>query len=122
MIFSGHDSQHMSGVGILMKNEIVKSLIGFYPVSDRVILAKLQGSPFNVAIIQVYAPTSASTDEDLKKFYSDLDAAKCLCRSGEMVSVMGDLNAKVGQRSMNTSEFAVLGQHSVGERNECGEE
>ena len=47
-------------------------------------------------IVQVYAPTSTSPEEEIENFYDDLDAAYKLCGSQEMKIVMGDLNAKVG--------------------------
>ena len=57
---------------------------------------KLFRKPFNLSIIQVYAPTSASSEEEIEAFYNDLVDAYKQCGSQEMVMVMGDLNAKVG--------------------------
>ena len=70
---------------------------------------KLFSKPFNLSIIQVYAPTSASSEEEIA-FYNDLDDAYKQCGSQELVVVMGDLNAKVGTEQDP--------QKVVGERNE----
>jgi len=48
-------------------------------------------------IIQIYAPTGASSEEELDNFYDDLDKAMRQCCSQEINLVMGDLNAKVGK-------------------------
>ena len=74
MIYSG-GSTHEKGVGILFDQNIAKSIKGWWGVSDRVILVKLEGKPFDIGIIQIYAPTSAHDDEEVEKFYEDLDFA-----------------------------------------------
>ena len=48
MIYSGGKEQKR-GVGIIMRKEIVRSLIGYWAISERVIMIKLQGKPFNVS-------------------------------------------------------------------------
>ena len=45
-------------------------------LSDRVVLVKLHAQPFNLSIIQAYAPTSTTSDAELEKFYLALDQAK----------------------------------------------
>ena len=77
-------------------NVVVRSVIGLNGISDRIIIVKIFSIPFNLSIIQVYAPTSASSEEEIVAFYNDLDDAYKQCGSQEMVVVMGDLNAKVG--------------------------
>ena len=64
IIYSGGD-KHEKGVGIILDKERSKSLMGYWPISDRVLLVKLKGHPFNISINQAYAPTSASTEEDI---------------------------------------------------------
>ena len=49
-----------------------------------------------MSIIQVYAPTRASSEEEIEDFYSDLEDAHKKCGNQDIVIVMGDLNAKVG--------------------------
>ena len=80
---------------------------------------KLFRKPFNLSIIQVYAPTSASSEEEIEAFYNDLDDAYKQCGSQEMVVVMGDLYAKVGTEQ--DPQKVVVGQHGLGERNERGD-
>ena len=63
IIYSGGDT-HERGVGVLLKKNIAKSVLGYWAISDRVLIVKIKGSPFNINIIQVYAPTSACTEEE----------------------------------------------------------
>ncbi|XP_069972235.1 craniofacial development protein 2-like [Penaeus vannamei] len=117
MMYSGKSDVHEAGVGILLQKEVAKSLMGFYAVSERVIMIKLKGKPFNYAIIQVYAPTSSSTEEEIDRIYSEVEEAKQQCGSQEVVIVVGDLNAKVGQDRYQS----VVGNCRLGVKNERGE-
>ena len=55
--------------------------MGFWAISERVILVKLKGHPFIVSIIQVYAPKSENTDDEIEAFYEDIEQAKRQRRS-----------------------------------------
>ena len=57
---------------LLLSNVVARSVIGFHGISDRIIIVKLFSKPFNWSIIQAYAPTSASSKEEIKAFYNDL--------------------------------------------------
>ncbi|MCT5353407.1 hypothetical protein LZK34_32795 [Pseudomonas aeruginosa] len=75
IIFSGGERcQH--GVGVILDKERSKSVMGFWAISERIVLVKLKGQPFNLSIIQVYAPTSEHTDEEMEAFYEDLEKAR----------------------------------------------
>ena len=69
-------------------------------------------------IVQVYAPTSTSPEDKIKKFYDDLDAAYKMCGRQEMKIVMCDLNANVGTEQVPLRE--VVGRYGLGSRNERG--
>ena len=103
----------------MLSNVVARSVIGFYGISDRIIIVKLSSKPFNLSILRVYAPTSASREEEIEAFYNDLDDAYKLCGGQEMVVVMGDLNAKVGTEQ--DQQKVVVGQHGRGERNGRGD-
>ncbi|XP_042862524.1 craniofacial development protein 2-like [Penaeus japonicus] len=118
MLYSGGD-RHERGVGIIMDKERAKCVIGHWELSDRVMMVKLKGSPFNISIILVYAPTSDSSEDDIDKFYETLEEAKGQCKSQEIIIVMGDLNAKVGQDQGDGD--GIIGKHGLGIRNERGD-
>ena len=56
--FSGEEGKHEYGVGFLVHKDIVGAVLGCQPVSSRLISIRLRAAPFNITIIQVYAPTS----------------------------------------------------------------
>ena len=117
LVYSGPKKDHVRGVGLLLDSQTANSLMGYWAISDRVILVKLRGKPFNIAIVQVYAPTSSSTEEELDDFYDDLYRAFIQCKSQEVILVMGDINAKVGKGRQQD----IVGPHGLGRRNERGD-
>ena len=68
-------------------------------------------------MIQVYGPTTAATDEEMKKFYQDLSRAVKQVSKGDM----GDFNAKFNRREPSAMSSAD-GLHGLGETNEVGEQ
>ena len=116
MIYSGGE-MHRKGVGILMKNNIARSMLGFWAISERVIMLKLQAKPFNINIIQVYAPTLDCEDEEIEKLYQEINNGIKQTKSGELLCVMGDFNAKVGKEKYEK----IAGSHGLGNRNERGD-
>ena len=116
IIYSGGDTNER-GVGVIIRPEMAKAVKGFWTLSDRIVLVKLSGSPVDLNIIQVYAPTSTSTESDIDEFYRGLDTVTKQCKAHELTLVIGDFNAKVG----NTETPGVTGKFGLGDRNERGE-
>ncbi|GFS13844.1 craniofacial development protein 2 [Elysia marginata] len=75
MVFSG-GNLHERGVGIMLTPNIAKSLKGFWPVSDRIIVTTLSSKPFDTNIIKVYAPTTDHDDTEVEAFYEELDKSR----------------------------------------------
>src|SRR5215469_4252685 len=72
---------------------------------------------FNICLIQVYAPTTQHEEDEINKFYREVQSAKDQCKQHEMIVVMGDLNAKVGNEHFDE----VVGPCGLVERNDRGE-
>ncbi|GFR58942.1 migration and invasion-inhibitory protein [Elysia marginata] len=87
--------------------------------SDSCSLMDIAGKPLDLNIIQVYAPTTCSSEEDIEKFYEDLmlDTAKKQCKPQNPLIIMSDFNAKVGQEKVED----IVGNHGLGIKNEIGE-
>jgi uncharacterized lipoprotein YddW (UPF0748 family) len=64
-------------------------------------MIKLRRKPVDINIIQVYAPTAESTEEEVNTFYNNINEAIKQCKKFEVTLVMGYLNAKVGQEQDN---------------------
>ena len=58
-----------------------------------------QGKPFNITVIQVYAPTSNAEEAEVKWFYEDLQDLLELTYKKDVLFIIGDWNAKVGSRN-----------------------
>ena len=59
------------------------------------ILVFFQGKPFNITVIQVYAPTTNAEEAEIEQFYEDLHLLG-LTPKKEVLFIIGDRNAKVG--------------------------
>ena len=116
MIYSG-GTAHAHGVGVMLTETAARSLAGYYAVSERVLLVRLKGKPFDTCIIQVYAPTCDYAEDIVEEFYSDVMKAKEQCKPHEVTLVMGDLNAKLGNERVED----IVGPFGLGERNERGD-
>ena len=58
----------------------------------------LQGKPFNITVIQVYAPTSNAEEAEVEPFYEDLQDLLELTPKKDVLFIVGDWNAKVGSQ------------------------
>ena len=116
MIYSG-GQKHRNGVGIVMKNSVAKSMMGFSPISDGVIMMKLETKSFNVNVMQVYAPTQDHDGEKIEKFCQEIENGIKYAKSDKVICIMRDLNAKFGDERYQN----IVGMHGLGRRNERGE-
>ena len=78
---------------------------------------RFQGKPFNITVIQVYAPTSDAEEAEVEWFYEDLQDLLELTPKTDVLFIIGDWNAKVG--SQETPR--VTGKFGLGIQNEAGQ-
>ena len=62
--------------------------------NDRMISVHFQGKPFNITVIQVYAPTSTAEEAEVERFYADLQDLLELTPKKGVLFIIGDWNAK----------------------------
>ena len=62
------------------------------------ISVRFQSKPFNVTVIQVYAPTSNAEEAEVERFYEDLQDLVELIPQKDVLFIIGDWNAKVGSQ------------------------
>ena len=67
--FSGKDDRHEEGVGFHVHKNTISATMGCRPVSSRLITIRLRASPFNFTIVQVYAPTTTHSVEEIEDLY-----------------------------------------------------
>ena len=77
----------------------------------------LQGKPFNITIIQVYAPTSNAEEAEVEWFYEELQDLLELTPKKDVLFIIGDWNAKVGSQETPGE----TGKFGLGMRNEAGQ-
>ena len=78
-----------------------------------------QGKPFNITIIQVYAPTSNAEEAETERFYEDLqDLLELTPPKKDVLFLIGDWNAKVGSQETPevTGKFGLEVQNKAGQR------
>ena len=78
-----------------MVNERVRNaVLGCNLKNDRMISVRLQGKPFNITVIQVYAPTRNAEETEVERFYEDLQDLLELTPKKDVLFIIGDWNAK----------------------------
>ena len=77
-----------------------------------------QGKPFNITVLQVYAPTSDAEEVEVEWFYEDLQDLLELTFKKDVLFIIGDWNAKVGSQETP----GVTGKFGLGIRNKAGQD
>ena len=81
------------------------------------ISVRFQGKPFNITVIQAYAPTSNSEEAEVEQFYEDLQDLLELTPKKDILYIIGDWNAKIGSQELH----GVTGKFGLGVQNEAGQ-
>ena len=70
--YCGQESLRRNAVAIMVNRRVRYAVLGCNLKNDRMISVRLQGKPFNITVIQVYAPTSNAEEAEVEWFYEDL--------------------------------------------------
>ena len=76
-----------------------------------------QGKPFNITVIQVYAPNNKAEKADVEWFYEDLQDLLELTLKKDVLFIIGEWNANVGSQEIS----GVTDKFSLGVKNEAGQ-
>ena len=87
------ESLRRNGVAIMVNKRVRNAVLRCNPKNDRMISVRFQGKPFNITVIQAYAPTSNA--EEAERFYEDLQDLLELTLKKDVLFIIGDWNAKV---------------------------
>ena len=81
-------------------------------------LCSFQGKPFNITVIQVYAPTTNAKEAEVKWLYEDLQDLLGLTPKNDVFFIIGDWNPKVGSQETprGTGKFGLGVQNEAGQR------
>ena len=72
-----------------------------------------QGKPFNIKVIQAYAPTSNAEEAEVEQFYEDLQDLLELAPKKDVLFIIGDWNAKVGSQDLAAAAAAAAAAKSL---------
>ena len=70
--YCGQESLRRNGVAMMVNKRVRNAVLGCNLKNHRMISIHLQGKPFNITVIQVYAPTSNAEEAKVEQFYDDL--------------------------------------------------
>ena len=89
------------------------------PISSRLITIRLRASPFNITIIQAYAPTLNYSDDNVEYFYEELQKVLDKTPKKDILVVQGDWNAKIGEEAFKDWK-GTCGHHCNSKSNDRG--
>ena len=72
IISNGQESLRRNGVAIIVNKRVQNAVLGCSLKNNRMISVRFQGKPFNITVIQGYAPTSNAEEAEVEQFYEDL--------------------------------------------------
>ena len=113
----GQESLRRNGVAIIVIRRVLNAVLGCNLKNDRMIPVRFQGKPFNITVIQVYAPTSNAEEAEVEHFCEDLQDLLELTAEKDILFIIGDWNAKVGSQETH----GVTGKFVLGIQNEAGQ-
>ena len=94
--YCGQESLRRNGVAIIVNKRVRNAVFGCNLKNDRMISVRFQDKPFNITVIQVYAPTNNAEEAEVEWFYEDLQDLPELTLKKDVFFIIGDWDAKVG--------------------------
>ena len=113
--YCGQESLRRNGVAIMVNKRVQNAVPRCSRKNDRMNSVHFQGKPFNITIIQVYAPTTNSEEAEVEWFYEKLQDFLELTLKKDILFI-GDWNAKVESQEIP----GVTGNFGLGVQNEAG--
>ena len=99
---------------MILGRHLSKSLLGYNLINEKIMTVQTAASPYNLTIVQVYAPTNAATDSAKDAFYEQLEQVTSQLPEWDIVIISGDWNAKLGLGNP-------IGKFAMGNMNDNGE-
>ena len=116
--YCGQESLRRNAVALIVNKRDQNIVLGFSLKNDRMISVHFQGKPFNITVIQVYAPITDAKEAEADQFYEDLKDFLELTPKRDVLVIIGNWNAKVG----GSQEIpGVTVKFGLGEQNEAGQ-
>ena len=88
--YCGQESLRRNGVAIIVNKRVRNAVLGCNLKNDRMISVRFQGKPFNITVIQVYAPTNNAEETEVEWLYEDLQDLLELTPKKDVLFIIGD--------------------------------
>ena len=108
--YCGQESLRRNGVALIVNKRFRNAVLRCNLKNDKMISVRFQGKPFNITVIQVYAPTSNAEEAEVEDLLE-------LTPKKDVLFIIGDCNAKVGSEETP----GLTGKFGLGIRNEAGQ-
>ena len=115
--YCGQESLRRNGVAIMVNKRVQNAVLGCNLKNDRMIYVRFQVKPFDIMVIQAFAPTSNAEEAEVERFYEDLQDLLELTPKKDAIFIIEDWNAKVGSQETH----GVTGKFGLGVWNEAGQ-
>ena len=93
--YCGQESLRRNGLAIMVNKRIQNAVLGCNLKNDRMISVRFQGKPFNITVIQAYAPTCNAEEAEVERFCEDLQDLLELTPKKDVLFIIEYWNAKV---------------------------
>ena len=116
--YCGQESLRRNEVALIVNKRVQNAVIGCHLKNDRMISVRFLGKPFNITVIQVYAPATNAEETEVEWFCEDLQDLLELTPKKDVLFIKGDWNAKVGSQEILvvTVKFGLGVQIEAGQR------
>ena len=115
--YCGQESLQGNGVALIVNKRVQNAVLGCNLKNDGMISVRFQGKPFNIMVIQAYAPTNNAEEAEVERFYEDFQDLLELTPKKDIHFIIGDWNTKVGSQETP----GVTGKFGLGIWNEAGQ-
>ena len=88
--YCGQESCRKNGVAIIVNKRVLNAVSGCNLKNDRMISVHFQGKPFNITVIQAYAPTSKAEEAEVEWFHEDQQDLLELTPKKDVLFIIGD--------------------------------
>ena len=96
--YRGQESHRRNRVAIMDNKRVQNAVLGCNLKNDRMISVHFQRKPFDIMVIQGYAPNCNAEEAEVERFYEDLQDLLELTPKEDVLFIIGIWNAKVGNK------------------------
>ena len=94
------ESCRRNGVNFITNKRVRNAVLGCKLKNDSMTSVRFQGKPFNIIVIQVYAPITDAEEAEADQFYEDLEDLIELTPKKDVLLIIVDWNAKAGSQEI----------------------